>query len=60
VVVIDPQVAFGKPVLVNTGIPTATVAERYKAGESVDDLAEDYDLKRAQIEEAIRCELKAA
>jgi uncharacterized protein (DUF433 family) len=60
VVVIDPEVAFGKPVLVNTGIPTATVAERYKAGESVDDLAEDYDLKRVQIEEAIRCELRAA
>ncbi len=60
VVVIDPEIAFGRPVLVNTGIPTATVAERYKAGESVDDLAEDYDLKRAQIEEAIRCELRAA
>lgn len=60
VVVIDPEVSFGKPVLVGTGIPTSTVAERYKAGESVDDLAEDYDLKRVQIEEAIRCELKAA
>ncbi len=60
VVVIDPEVSFGKPVLVGTGIPTSTVAERYKAGESVDDLAEDYDLERAKIEEAIRCELKAA
>jgi uncharacterized protein (DUF433 family) len=60
VVVIDPEIAFGKPVLANTGIPTATVADRYKAGESMDDLAEDYDLKRAQIEEAIRCELRAA
>ncbi len=60
VVVIDPEVSFGKPVLVGTGIPTSTVAERYKAGESVDDLAEDYDLERAKIEEAIRCELRAA
>lgn len=60
VVVIDPEVSFGKPVLVGTGIPTATVAERYKAGESVDELAEDYDLRREQVEEAIRCELKAA
>jgi uncharacterized protein (DUF433 family) len=59
-IVIDPEVSFGKPVLVDTGIPTATVAERYKAGESVDELAEDYDLKRVQIEEAIRCELRAA
>jgi uncharacterized protein (DUF433 family) len=60
VVVIDPEVSFGKPVLVGTGVPTATVAERYKAGESVDELAKDYDLRREQIEEAIRCELKAA
>ncbi len=60
VVVIDPEISFGKPILVGTGIPTSTVAERYKAGESVDDLAEDYELKRVQIEEAIRCELSAA
>jgi len=60
VVVIDPEVSFGKPVLVGTGIPTSTVAERYKTGESVDDLAKDYDLERGKIEEAIRCELRAA
>jgi uncharacterized protein (DUF433 family) len=59
-IVIDPEVSFGKPVLVGTGVPTATVAERYKAGESVEELAADYDLKRDHIEEAIRCELKAA
>jgi uncharacterized protein (DUF433 family) len=59
-IVIDPEVSFGKPVLVGTGVPTATVAERYKAGESVEELAADYDLKRDHIEEAIRCELKVA
>lgn len=56
-VVIDPQVSFGRPVLTGTGIATAVIAERYKAGESVDELADDYALKRLQIEEAIRCEL---
>lgn len=59
-IVIDPEISFGKPVLVGTGVPTSTVAERYKAGESVEDLATDYDLKRDEIEEAIRCELRAA
>lgn len=57
VVVIDPEVSFGRPVLVGTGIPTAVVAERYKAGESIDELAEDYGRSRKEIEEAIRCEL---
>jgi uncharacterized protein (DUF433 family) len=56
-VVIDPHVSFGRPVLAGTGVPTAIIAERYKAGESVDDLADDYGLKRLEIEEAIRCEL---
>lgn len=56
-VVIDPLVSFGRPVLTGTGIPTAMIAERYKAGESMDDLAEDYGRRRLDIEEAIRCEL---
>ena len=56
-IVIDPRVSFGRPVLAGTGIPTAMIAERYKAGESVDDLANDYGRKRLEIEEAIRCEL---
>ncbi|HEU4685266.1 MAG TPA: DUF433 domain-containing protein [Nitrospira sp.] len=56
-VVIDPQVSFGRPVLAGTGIPTAVIAERYKAGESMDALAEDYGRQRVEIEEAIRCEL---
>ena len=56
-VVIDPRISFGRPVLAGTGIATAVIAERYKAGESMDELAEDYGRKRLEIEEAIRCEL---
>jgi uncharacterized protein (DUF433 family) len=43
---------------VGTGIPTAVVAERYKAGETIDELAQDYGYQRLGIEEAIRCELQ--
>ena len=59
-VVIDPYVAFGRPVITGTGIPTAIVAERYKAGESVEDLSQDYGRDALEIQEAIRCELGAA
>lgn len=59
VVVIDPRVSFGRPVLAGTGIRTTIVAERYKAGESVEDLAKDYARERLDIEEAIRRELSA-
>ncbi len=58
VVVIDPYISFGRPVLVGTGIPTATIADRYKAGESIDELAQDYGRPRLEIEEAVRCELQ--
>ena len=59
---INPLVAFGRPVVSGTGIPTAIIAERWKAGESFNDLAKDYGLEREKIEEAIRCEfeMKAA
>lgn len=57
VVVIDPYVSFGRPVLAGTGIPTAVIADRYKAGESIQALAEDYERPPRDIEEAIRCEL---
>jgi len=57
-VVIDPRVSFGRPVLVGTGIATEIIAERYKAGESMDDLADDYGRRREEIEEAIRYELQ--
>ncbi len=60
VIVIDPQVSFGRPVLVNTGIPTAILAERFKSGESISELRRDYDCKQSLIEEAIRYEQQIA
>ena len=59
-VVIDPALSAGRPVIAGTGLATEVIAERYKAGETVAELAKDYDRKEAEIEEAIRCELKIA
>jgi uncharacterized protein (DUF433 family) len=55
-VVIDPLVSFGRPVLVGSGIPTAIIAERFYAGDSTDVLAVDYDRERSEIEEAVQYE----
>ena len=60
VIVIDPRISFGRPTISGTGITTAIIAERYKAGESVDELAEDYGCQRGPVEEAVRCELELA
>lgn len=59
-IVIDPRLEFGRPCLAGTGVPTAEIADRYKAGESWESLAEDYGRPREQIEEAIRYELPSA
>jgi uncharacterized protein (DUF433 family) len=56
IIVIDPRISFGRPVLAGTGIVTSIIAERYCAGESIDDLAQDYGRSRMEIEEVIRCE----
>ncbi len=57
IVAIDPRIAFGRLVIAGTGISTSVLAERYQAGESINDLAYDYKCDRSEIEEAIRCEL---
>lgn len=59
-VVIDPKISAGRPVIAGTGLATQLIAERYKAGESISDLAHDYGRGNEEIEEAIRCELQAA
>jgi uncharacterized protein (DUF433 family) len=55
-VVMNPAVSFGRPVIAGTGIPVASICERYRAGDSVADLARDFGLEISAIEEAIRCE----
>jgi len=57
IVLIDPKYSFGRPFLAKTRVATAIIAERYKAGDSIEHLAKDYACPQAEIEEAVRCEL---
>lgn len=56
VIVMNPSVSFGRPTVVGTGIPVAAIYERYRAGDSVAELAKDFSLNIGAIEEAIRCQ----
>jgi uncharacterized protein (DUF433 family) len=56
-VVIDPYVSFGRPVLAGTAIPTAVLAEQFKAGDPPADLAREYGAEEQAVWDAIRCEL---
>jgi uncharacterized protein (DUF433 family) len=52
VIAIDPRIAFGRPVVLRSGVSTSTIAERIDAGETVEDIAADYELGAADIEQA--------
>ncbi|HVB56020.1 MAG TPA: DUF433 domain-containing protein [Candidatus Acidoferrales bacterium] len=60
VVVIDPSIAFGKPVLVNSRISTAFLLSRKRGGATIPRLAADYGRSEEEIEEAIYLEEQAA
>jgi uncharacterized protein (DUF433 family) len=57
---IDPDRAFGRLVLTGTGIPTQAIAEGFGEGDDINDLARDYELDPAQIQQALRWEQRAA
>jgi uncharacterized protein (DUF433 family) len=59
-IAIDPAIAFGRPVVLRAGVATEAIAGRIDAGETVAALAEDYDLKPEEIEEAVLYERAAA
>lgn len=59
-VVIDPTRSFGRPVLDGLGVRTVTVFERFMAGDDVELLARDYAVPPQAIQEAVRCERRAA
>ena len=58
-IAIDPQIAFGRPIVVRKSITTQAIADRIDAGETVEELALDYGLEPREIEEAVLYERAA-
>jgi uncharacterized protein (DUF433 family) len=55
-VVFDPLKQFGEPVV--RAVPTAIIAEQYRAGDRIPMIAEAYLLTEEQVEQALRYELE--
>lgn len=55
-VVVDPLRSFGRPALADVYVRTAVIADRFGAGDSIEEMASDYRVSSRQIEEAIRFE----
>jgi len=59
-IVVDPQHAFGRPVVEGTNLATETVATLLRGGESIDDVAAEFRLERPFIEAAWEFEQRLA
>lgn len=56
IIVIDPRISFGRPVVASRNISTAAIVDRINVGETVEDIAADYKITREEIYETITYE----
>ena len=59
-IMIDPAVAFGKTCLKRLGVKTEIIADRFLAGEPIEELSADYGARAEEIQEAIRWSARKA
>lgn len=59
-VALDPRIAFGRPVLLKAGVTTQVINDRFLAGDSFDEMAEDFHVSVDDIAEAVRFERRLA
>ncbi len=59
-VAIDPRIAFGRPIVAGAGVRTDVISDRFGAGDSPAEMAEDYGVSEENILEALRYERLAA
>ena len=59
-VLVNPRIAFGHPIIASKGIRTEILFERFESGESLAEIATEFAIEDADVEEAIRWETKKA
>ena len=58
-IVIDPQISSGNPIVASRAVRTSVIVNRIDAGESPESVAEDYQLEPSEVEAAILYERAA-
>jgi uncharacterized protein (DUF433 family) len=56
-VTVDPSQAFGQPLVVHGGARVEDLVDRFKAGDGVAEIAADFDVPSAEVEDVIRVAL---
>ncbi len=60
IVVVDPHHSFGRPIIDGTNITTEAIASLIRGGEKIEDVAADFELDPAQVQEAWGFETRLA
>jgi uncharacterized protein (DUF433 family) len=60
VVVVDPERGFGQPIFIRGGVRVEDVLDRWRAGESLAEVAEDFGVPAEDVEDILRVALPAA
>ena len=59
-VVVDPKQAFGLPLVVHGGARVEDLVDRFVAGDSLADIADDFGVPAEEVEDVIRVAARAA
>ena len=57
-VTVDPTEAFGQPLVVHGSTRVEDLVDRFKAGDGFTDVAADFDVPSAEVEDVIRVALR--
>jgi uncharacterized protein (DUF433 family) len=59
-VIVDPKVAFGLPLVAHGGARVEDLVDRFQAGDSVADIADDFGVPAEEVEDVIRVATRTA
>ncbi|HEY7934076.1 MAG TPA: DUF433 domain-containing protein [Solirubrobacteraceae bacterium] len=59
-VVVDPRRAFGMPLVVHGGARVEDLVDRFVAGDTLADIAEDFGVPESEVEDVVRVAARAA
>lgn len=54
IILVDPRVAFGAPILGDTGIATWVIKDRVLAGETLSEIEDDFGVDQRLLEQALQ------
>jgi uncharacterized protein (DUF433 family) len=59
-VIVDPSQAFGMPLVIHGGARVEDLVDRFVAGDTLADIAEDFGVPESEVEDVVRVATKAA